>query len=570
MTILDAALGYAARGWPVFPLHGIVDGRCTCGGTGCTSPGKHPRTLAGFKDASTDATRITRWWTDYPDSNVGLVTGAASGLVVVDCDTPEAVAQWEEAHQPWTVQATTGKGAHYYYAHPGRPMSNRARMIEGVDLRGDGGYVVAPPSVHVSGKVYEWEMAPDATALESFPDVLLEEAVTPVPRPALRDPMPEGGRNATMTRHIGALFAKGHGMDEVLTLALALNRDKCDPPLPDAEVIRIVRNIASREFAKRPDLGTVSHEALAAAVTADALAEMEVDYRQFPGWFSESLTQLLGPALPGTLTIVGARPGCGKTSTLTNQARWLAEQGHRVLYAGMEMPPSMLLRSLAAQALGYNQDAVLLNEWHLLPPGARADVADWIGAWQGALGRSLLFVPDHRVSVTRLLEWMRVGAASGHTILMIDHLHEMDWGDPLEATANMSRGVRDLMGVAKDLGITVYAAAQLKRGQHDVIEDYMVPPQSALKQCGAFEEVATAIVMLHRTLKPDVKPMDLDLVRRGQRPVMDVAEDGTISAHCAKHRIRPGARDRGTRLYVAKGRLFDTKESRDRHLWGNG
>lgn len=568
--MVDAALSYAARGWPVFPLHGITDaGRCTCGGTGCTSPGKHPRTVDGFKSATVDGDRIRRWWTDYPDSNIGLVTGQASGLVVVDCDSATATQAWEDAHQPWTVQSSTGKGAHYFYRHPGLPIPNRAAFLPGTDLRGDGGYVVAPPSRHATGRRYEWELAPDGCDLETFPATLAETAAVQPPRPPLADPIMEGGRNATMTRHIGVLFAAGHAEADVLTLALALNADKCDPPLPEAEVRRIVGNIARREFAKRPELGIVAHEALAAAVTADALAEMEIDFRQFPGWFSPALTQLVGPALPGTLTIVGARPGCGKTSLLTNAARWLAEQGHGVLYAGMEMPPSMLLRSLAAQALGFNQDAVLLNEWHALPPGARGQIADWLAAFQRTLGQRLVFLPDQQLSVPRLREWMRAGAASGHRILMVDHLHEMDWGEPEQVTGNMARGVRDLMALAKELGVTLYAAAQLKRGHHDTLEDYLVPPQSAIKQCGAFEEVATVILMLHRTLRPDATPGDMERARRGQLRVHDIAEDGTISVHCAKHRLRPGARDQGTRLYVAKGRLFDTKDQRDAHLWGD-
>jgi hypothetical protein len=81
-----AALAYAARGWPVFPCHGIRDGRCTCGKPECAHPGKHPLTRHGFKDATTDPQQIDRWWTDHPDANVAIATGASSDLIVLDLD----------------------------------------------------------------------------------------------------------------------------------------------------------------------------------------------------------------------------------------------------------------------------------------------------------------------------------------------------------------------------------------------------------------------------------------------------------------------------------------------------
>src|SRR5690242_19263286 len=84
--IVEIALEYAARGWPVFPLHSIQAGACTCGKTPCGSAGKHPHTAHGVKDASTSDYVIRGWWTRWQDANVGIATGVASGLVVLDVD----------------------------------------------------------------------------------------------------------------------------------------------------------------------------------------------------------------------------------------------------------------------------------------------------------------------------------------------------------------------------------------------------------------------------------------------------------------------------------------------------
>ena len=82
--MLDAALAYAGLGWHVFPVHGILDGRCTCGRT-CKRAGKHPWTAHGLNDATDDKDKIKAWWREHPMANVGIATGA-SGLVVVDAD----------------------------------------------------------------------------------------------------------------------------------------------------------------------------------------------------------------------------------------------------------------------------------------------------------------------------------------------------------------------------------------------------------------------------------------------------------------------------------------------------
>ena len=158
---LDTALAYARRGWRVLPVYSTEDGgRCTCEkGRQCDSPGKHPVTPHGVKDATTDKNQIRAWWTRCPDSNVGVATG--NGLIVLDVDGSEGVEtlrklQDQYGKLPETYLVQTGKGLHYYYLwSDSQAVRNSAgKLGPGLDVRGDGGYVVAPPSLHQNGRCY--------------------------------------------------------------------------------------------------------------------------------------------------------------------------------------------------------------------------------------------------------------------------------------------------------------------------------------------------------------------------------------------------------------------------------
>jgi hypothetical protein len=168
-----AALGYARGGWAVLPCHEPRSDGCSCGTSGCASPGKHPRTPHGLHDASARKEVITGWWRRWPQANVAVRTGAVSGLVVVDVDPPhgghdslDALIAEHGPLPPTLTVGTGGGGRHLYFVHPGEPVANSAgsRLGPGLDVRGDSGYVLAPPSRHASGGAYYWletnEIAP--------------------------------------------------------------------------------------------------------------------------------------------------------------------------------------------------------------------------------------------------------------------------------------------------------------------------------------------------------------------------------------------------------------------------
>ncbi len=157
----DAALAYAARGWRVFPVYGIsADGTCTCAREHCGDAGKHPRTRHGVHDATTDTARIERWWTKWPHANIGIATG--NGLIVLDVDGArgrETISALQREHGvlQLTYAVRSGRndgGMHYYYTTAPKVTVPSRVLGAGVDLKGEGGYVVAPPSLHATGNYY--------------------------------------------------------------------------------------------------------------------------------------------------------------------------------------------------------------------------------------------------------------------------------------------------------------------------------------------------------------------------------------------------------------------------------
>ena len=260
--LLEAALAYAARGWLVFPIHSPVGGTapCSCGDADCSSPGKHPRTQNGFKDASIDPTVIEGWWTNWPDANIGIVTGVGSGLAVLDIDPrhggDDTLAELVEQHGglPETIEvATGGGGVHLYFACPAVGQRSKNAFRPGLDLKADGGYVVAPPSLHESGEYYAWAVHPDEVEVAAAPAWLLElvnarrpSAPSTAAKP-VENVILDGGRNTHLCRIAGGLRRKGVDPSAIEAALLAENQARCQPPLGEVEVLKVARGIQRYE-----------------------------------------------------------------------------------------------------------------------------------------------------------------------------------------------------------------------------------------------------------------------------------------------------------------------------------
>ncbi|HEX8011513.1 MAG TPA: bifunctional DNA primase/polymerase [Casimicrobiaceae bacterium] len=249
-------MAYAERGWSVIPIE---------------PGGKRPLVAwEEFQRRIAAVDEMDDWFWRWSHANIAVVTGALSRLVVLDIDPEHGGAgsldDLEEQHGrlPRTIEAATGSGGrHVYFTHPGRIVHNRVGLLPGVDLRGDGGYVVAPPSIHPNGTPYVWapEHAPGEVTLAPLPPWLLTLSSEHRHYPHSREHWRElsrrdvhaGERNNTIASFAGHLIWHGVDREVVLELLLAWNRTRCDPPLTDDEVARTVASIAGLHMRRHED-----------------------------------------------------------------------------------------------------------------------------------------------------------------------------------------------------------------------------------------------------------------------------------------------------------------------------
>lgn len=250
-SMYDAAIEYAKKGFAVFPLK---------------YRDKVPLTRNGCKDATTDAAQIKAWWQKYPNANIGLATGSVSqNVFVIDLDIDEdcgidgyhSLEDWQREHGdfPETWTAITGRGGYHLYYRGNGKIKNRAGIIDGVDIRGNGGYVVAPPSIHKNGNRYEWEYSPDEFEIakadnnvEYFLNHDDQKQGTTFTMPNI---VAAGQRNQMLFRFACMMQAKGASDQSVFAATMAENESSCSPPLTEQEV-RIIVSSATKYDKGKP------------------------------------------------------------------------------------------------------------------------------------------------------------------------------------------------------------------------------------------------------------------------------------------------------------------------------
>lgn len=247
-SVSEAVHDYMRRGWSIIPIR---------------SGDKRPLVQwEEFQDRRPGEAEIRGWFRTWPDAGIGIVTGTVSGLVVLDVDVRHggdvALEQLEREHDPipTTLECRTGGGGcHLYFAHPGGLVRNKVGLAPGVDIRADGGYVVAPPSLHASGLRYVWAdgRAPDNIGIAPLPDWLRRYAIDeptrrgyPIAhwRRLISEGVPAGERNNTIASLAGHLLRHSVDAAVVMELLLCWNRIRCRPPLADEEVAAVVTSIS--------------------------------------------------------------------------------------------------------------------------------------------------------------------------------------------------------------------------------------------------------------------------------------------------------------------------------------
>lgn len=246
--LCNAAIAYATRGFAVFP---------------CVPRGKVPATPHGCRDATKDVAQIAGWWRENPNYNVAVATGPVSSVFFLDVDGMDAEAFLRKLEQqygalPETVESITPRGRHLFFKCENGAVRNSAgAMAPGLDIRGEGGYVVLPPSIHPSGRQYVWSVdsADHFAEAPAWLSNLLggktngrchKQAKSPEQWHSLvSDTIRNGARNSTLTSLCGKLLHAG--LTELAFLCdvmCCINIARCEQPLSETEVHTIVVSVA--------------------------------------------------------------------------------------------------------------------------------------------------------------------------------------------------------------------------------------------------------------------------------------------------------------------------------------
>jgi putative DNA primase/helicase len=261
----SAAQRYAEIGWPVIPCHtptGDSDKPCSCHKADCGNIGKHPRTMNGVSDATTDRDKIAERWDMWEDANIGVAMGEDAGCFAIDVDPrhggDKTLAELERKHGklPETRTQDTGSdGAHLVFKYPNFKLQNlnHGELGPGLDVKSDGRYIVAAPSLHFSGKRYRWRNAAPAVAAPAWFLKLLQEAMYKKNVSAsseVGENILDGQRDVTLTSLAGSMRRRGMDAAEIEAALIAVNDRRCKPPLSASQVRKIANSVSRYEPAQ--------------------------------------------------------------------------------------------------------------------------------------------------------------------------------------------------------------------------------------------------------------------------------------------------------------------------------
>lgn len=451
---------------------------------------------------------VDRWWTDEPNANIALLMGC--GLLAVDLDGEGA------EKLLWDVgivlpdaapRVETGKGAHVYLS-VSEVLPNSARLLQGegcaVDIRGDGGYVIAPPSIHETGRVYRWSREGEwPPPLAPARLIELIRANTRQPRGDNAEPRPsgahdwistalqgvgEGARNDTCARLAGYLLTK-LPFDVTLSILTQFGA-RCRPPMPEREVritCESIRRRAGEAGEERTEEESDAPLVIHVSAALDAMrAEMAEGERQFVKTPFPGLNHfLVGGFGPGELVYLGSRPGVGKTALALELARGAGRAGKRVLFISREMLASALARRMVAQEGGVSASELKLGR-------VDAAIVDAVAETLSALP---IWISDRAVSLQDLHAAI---AAMPEPLdyLIVDYLQLIRTprgiGERRMQVEHVSQALKD---IAMKLSIPVVCLSSLSRPPTG---SNARPTLASLRESGELEHDASIVLLLYR------------------------------------------------------------------------
>ena len=455
--ILSAALAYAARKKAVFP---------------CRAD-KRPYTTRGFKDATTDPDQIRKWWAQWPGALIGLPAGEVNGFTVLDVDRdPDkdidgdtVLFQLEQTHGklPNTPETRTPRGGRHIYFKcvPGLP-SSAGKLGAGLDIRSEGGYVIAPPSC-VNGRRYELldedqDEIPDNLA--QMPEWMIKELrqAKPTDAPASSNlKIPEGKRNEYLKDQGLAMRRRGLSPKAIAAALQEENAERCDPPLQKQEVQKVARSVSRYKPAppEPPPYGELLQGAPspipegkigAELLCAADIAPKAIDWI-WPGWLAG-----------GKLHLLAGATGAGKTTValalaaaISTGGRWpdgsKAPEGTVLIWSGEDEAADTIIPRL--MCCGANRNRIRIVHQAFDGRGHRKfDPASDIPNLQAAAGelddvRLIVVDPvvsvvpnnSHKTAETRraMQPLVDLGHSTRAAILGITHFTKgTSGGDPVE------------------------------------------------------------------------------------------------------------------------------------------
>jgi hypothetical protein len=486
MTLAEAALDYCARGWSVIPM------RCD----GDEKNRKRPAISAWeeFQHCAADVTQVRAWWRQDPNFNIGIVTGSVSRLVVLDLDGPNAVALLKARGfvLPPTAAAQTGKGFHAYFSYQGEVLSNRAKLLSdgrgsAVDVRAEGGCVVAPPSVHGSGRGYSWSRGLDA--LKPLPPELEEwllggDVETPQVNgdwwESVKDGVDTGARNDVAARVAGYWLRLSNGNEDAALRATILWNAQNRPPLDEVEIKRTVASVAKRDQLHRkaeaarsvPRQPVITGGAWANELQSAGPRKGEVV--GIPGF------GLISGLVPGDLVVIAGRPGMGKSTLATQLTAQACLQRHIPTWiVSSEMSRGQWGRWMATVAAGC--------KYRDLPHPLPQDILDQFR--QAPIG--ITDAGTISISEIRSLAEGRQGVK----LVIVDHIGRISGNRRDNRVLEVGDVARGLKSLARDLECTVVALCQLNRAIE--ARDSRRPRLSDLRESGEVEQEADAVFFLY-------------------------------------------------------------------------
>lgn len=494
-TTTEFALYYASRGFYVFPV----------------GQDKHP--LIKWADLCTrDEKQIKTWWDkEFTTAGIGIVTGAKSGIVVLDIDAGHGgdtslinlLVEWGEI--PVTAETITGGGGrHIVFIHPGIEIRNSASKIgKGLDIRGDGGYIVAPPSLHPSGRRYEWAAGHklSQTSLAQMPGWLIRLLIEPDHTDSASRPLAQpidrqiisGARNQTLTSLAGTMRRRGMSADAIFQALMAENNAKCDPPLSADEVMMITKSVGRYEPTAPPVFGDKQEQikgrdpldAFGAGVAFMDLLE-NLEGRSIKTGIAK-MDESLGGVERQTLTVLAARPSMGKSTLAWQIARNVATSGLKAFFFSLEMATASLWAKAACGAAGVR--------WRDIRNMTATDsqitaVLDETSRLMNRYGECLLI--DDGVNTTETI-WRAIEKHKPD-LVVVDHLRLVaDRGDKENKRLGMI--TQRMKEAAKDFNCGMLVLAQLNRGVEE--RENKKPNLADLRDSGEIEENADIVLMMH-------------------------------------------------------------------------